>query len=73
MRSLPPKMTFSQKWSYGFYDHIVDKIKRTVWVTIRNSIYIVVSLFCLGVVIKLIPIMVEFFVKIIHSGIDLFY
>lgn len=73
MRSLPPKMTFSQKWSYGFYDHIVDKIKRTIWVTIRNSIYIVVSLFCFGVVIKLIPIMAQFFVKIIHSGIDLFY
>lgn len=73
MRSLPPKMTFSQKWSYGFYDHIVDKIKRTVWVTIRNSIYTVVGLFWLGILIKAIPIIIQFFIKIVHSGIDLFY
>jgi len=72
MRSLPPKMTFSQKWAYGFYDHIVDKIKTGSWVTLRTLVYGVITLFCFGFILRGLPLVAQVIVKIIQTGMNIF-
>lgn len=72
MKSLPPRLSFRQKWNYGFYDHI--SIKKTVYKILTFLAAIVgffSSFYFIGVFIKLIPLLADLTITLVRFGMNL--
>lgn len=72
MHLLPPKMTFSQKWHYGFYDPIIDGIKNRVWSILKVLTGTFIVLFSFGFLLGAVPFLAQLIVKIIQMGMNIF-
>lgn len=72
MLPLPPRLTFNQKWRYGFYDHIFENIKRGL----KKIIYVFFALFLLGALTEVGPsvfkIIIGFSKMVFELGRDIF-
>lgn len=68
MKPLPKKLTFLQKWTYGFYIKPLAQFRNFLKSLFRLFIGLSIALFIFGFLIRLLPILINYFVELALNG-----